>query len=191
MSKGRIIIIAGPSGVGKGTVIRNLLAMDSSYILSISATTRSPRPGERDGVDYYYITRDEFLRKIDADEMLEHAEYVGNLYGTPRDMVREKTEQGYNVILEIEVAGARQVLQKVPDVISFFLLPPSKEELAHRLEGRGTEREEVRIRRLNKALEELSHADEFHHRVVNDDAMRAACEIHSIVTNAQFPPQQA
>ena len=176
MNKGRIIIIAGPSGVGKGTVIGRLLGLGGSYALSVSATTRAPRPGERDGVNYYFMTRDEFTRKISAGEMLEYAEYVGNLYGTPRDMVREKTAQGYDVILEIEVDGARQVLKKTPDAIAIFLLPPSAEELAQR---------------LYKALEELGHAGEFHYRVVNDDAQRAAEEIHSIVTNAKSAPQCA
>lgn len=146
MNKGRIIIIAGPSGVGKGTVISRLLGLDGRYVLSVSATTRAPRPGERDGVNYYFMTRDEFAHKISAGEMLEYAEYVGNLYGTPRDMVREKTAQGYDVILEIEVDGARQVLKKTPDAIAIFLLPPSAEELAQRLCGRGTEAEHVRKR---------------------------------------------
>ena len=189
MNKGRIIIIAGPSGVGKGTVIGRLLGLGGSYALSVSATTRAPRPGE--GVNYYFMTRDEFTRKISAGEMLEYAEYVGNLYGTPRDMVREKTAQGYDVILEIEVDGARQVLKKTPDAIAIFLLPPSAEELAQRLCGRGTEAEHVRRARLDKALEELGHAGEFHYRVVNDDAQRAAEEIHSIVTNAKSAPQCA
>ena len=187
MNKGRIIIIAGPSGVGKGTVIGRLLGLGGSYALSVSATPRAPRPGERDGVNYYFMTRDEFTRKISAGEMLEYAEYVGNLYGTPRDMVREKTAQGYDVILEIEVDGARQVLKKTPDAIAIFLLPPSAEELAQRLCGRGTEAEHVRRARL----EELGHAGEFHYRVVNDDAQRAAEEIHSIVTNAKSAPQCA
>ena len=182
MNKGRIIIIAGPSGVGKGTVIGRLLGLGGSYALSVSATTRAPRPGERDGVNYYFMS---------AGEMLEYAEYVGNLYGTPRDMVREKTAQGYDVILEIEVDGARQVLKKTPDAIAIFLLPPSAEELAQRLCGRGTEAEHVRRARLDKALEELGHAGEFHYRVVNDDAQRAAEEIHSIVTNAKSAPQCA
>ena len=201
MNKGRIIIIAGPSGVGKGTVIGRLLGLGGSYALSVSATTRAPRPGERDGVNYYFMTRDEFTRKISAGEMLEYAEYVGNLYGTPRDMVREKTAQGYDVILEIEVDGARQVLKKTPDAIAIFLLPPSAEELAQRLCGRGTEAEHVRRARLDKALRtkdrawnplpSAQHAGEFHYRVVNADAQRAAEEIHSIVTNAKSAPQCA
>ena len=191
MNKGRIIIIAGPSGVGKGTVISRLLGLDGRYVLSVSATTRAPRPGERDGVNYYFMTRDEFAHKISAGEMLEYAEYVGNLYGTPRDMVREKTAQGYDVILELEVDGARQVLKKTPDAIAIFLLPPSAEELAQRLCGRGTEAEHVRRARLDKALEELGHAGEFHYRVVNDDAQRAAEEIHAIVTSVKSAPHSA
>ena len=177
--------------MGKGTVISRLLGLDGRYVLSVSATTRAPRPGERDGVNYYFMTRDEFAHKISAGEMLEYAEYVGNLYGTPRDMVREKTAQGYDVILEIEVDGARQVLKKTPDAIAIFLLPPSAEELAQRLCGRGTEAEHVRRARLDKALEELGHAGEFHYRVVNDDAQRAAEEIHAIVTSVKSAPHSA
>ena len=116
------------AGRDKALSTCRLLGLDGRYVLSVSATTRAPRPGERDGVNYYFMTRDEFAHKISAGEMLEYAEYVGNLYGTPRDMVREKTAQGYDVILEIEVDGARQVLKKTPDAIAIFLLPPSAEE---------------------------------------------------------------
>ena len=189
--KGKLFVVSGPSGVGKNTLLNAVIDRSENVRYSVSATSRPIRPGEVDGKSYYFVSRERFEALIADDALLEYAEYVGNLYGTPRDMVREKTAQGYDVILEIEVDGARQVLKKTPDAIAIFLLPPSAEELAQRLCGRGTEAEHVRRARLDKALEELGHAGEFHYRVVNDDAQRAAEEIHSIVTNAKSAPQCA
>lgn len=177
---GKIIILSGPSGVGKGTVVRELLARYPSLSLSVSATTRSPRPGEVDGREYYFLSQEAFDQKIERGEMLEYARYVNHSYGTPAEPVREKLEKGCGVILEIEIQGARHVMQRVPDAVSIFLLPPSTATLLERLRGRGTETEEVIRQRSERALEELEAAGEYRYRVVNDhlpDTVRLIAEI--------------
>jgi guanylate kinase len=173
-----VLVITGPSGVGKGTLIRLLLDRFPSMALSISATTRKPRPGEEDGVDYHFLTAEEFQRRIDAGEFLEWAEYAGNRYGT----LRSELERDVDVlVLEIEVQGARQVRERVPDAISVFIAPPSDEALRTRLVGRGSDDPEQIEKRLAVAQEELAARDEFDHVVVNDDLEAAVQELADLV----------
>lgn len=184
MSKGLLIILSGPSGVGKGTV-RNELFKDESLNLcySISMTTRNPRPLEQDGVDYFFVTKEEFENKIKEGELLEYAQFVGNYYGTPLSYVERLLDEGKNVMLEIEVQGALQVIEKRPDVLSIFLLPPSLEELEKRIRGRSTETDEVVLKRLAQAQSEIGVKDHYKYHVVNDDVLRAKDEIASIIKN--------
>ncbi len=182
MKKGLLIIYSGPSGVGKGTV-RNLFMDDPELNLaySISMTSRAPREGEKEGVDYYYVTKQRFEKAIENDEMLEYAQFVGNYYGTPRKAVEELREQGKNVILEIEVDGAQQVMRKCPDALSIFLIPPSMEELERRIRGRKTETEDVITERLERARKEMKTADKYKYVVCNDDLQLAADIVAHII----------
>ncbi|MBQ7486530.1 MAG: guanylate kinase [Clostridia bacterium] len=169
MSKGVLFLLSGPSGVGKGTVKAHLFEeFEKCLVYSVSATTRSPRQGETDGVDYYFIDRETFLKWIDEDAFLEHAEFSGNMYGTPRSAVMRQLEAGHDVFLEIEVQGALQVMEKMPECVSIFILPPSFEVLEQRLRGRGTESDEVVNRRLDQARRELPMADRYMYQLVND-----------------------
>lgn len=183
MDKGKLLILSGPSGAGKSTVVSRLMELRKDVCFSVSATTRSPRPGEADGVNYFFVTRERFTEMIRENALLEHAEYVGNYYGTPRDYVEQKINMGVNVILDIEVQGARQVLEKVPDAIPVFLVPPSLAELEHRLRARGTESEEVIRSRLERAKEEYQ-ADFYQYIVVNDNVETAAKELDAIIIAA-------
>jgi len=167
--RGLLVVIAGPSGVGKGTVHARLRTLLPDSHLSVSATTRPPRPGEREGTDYRFVSTEEFNRLIHADQLLEWASYADNLYGTPRAAVEEAVAAGKVVLLDIEVQGALQVRQHHPDALLVFLEPPSFDELERRLESRGTEAGEELRRRLIRAREELLQAGEFDLRVVNDD----------------------
>jgi len=179
--QGRLFILSAPSGAGKGTVIRHLLELYPELSYSVSATTRQPREGERDGVSYYFITHERFRELIDTDAFLEYAHYVGEFYGTPKQPIDDCIHHGKDVLLEIEVQGAKQVMQKAPDAVSIFIVPPSMEELESRLRGRQTESEEklkARLRRARHELEEKSHYD---HVVVNDEVSRAAQEILKII----------
>lgn len=182
MKKGLLIIISGPSGVGKGTV-RNHFMNDASLKLSysISMTTRSPRAGEQDGVDYIFATKEEFEQAIQKGELLEWAEFVGNYYGTPISQVEKLREEGKNVLLEIEVQGATQVREKCPDAISIFIIPPSMEELENRIRGRRSEPEEVVQQRLAKADKEMKMVNNYKYIVCNDDPKLAADLISSII----------
>lgn len=177
---GRLLVISGPSGVGKGTIIDALLAMKEFPLkLSVSATTRAPRDGEENGVQYRFLKKDEFLRWKEQGEFLECCEVYsgGDWYGTPRRPVEEQLAAGYWVVLEIDVKGARQVSRAYPDAVTIFILPPSIESLRQRLEGRHSETSESLRRRLAQAEEELSHADEYSVKIVNDSRERAVNEL--------------
>jgi guanylate kinase len=182
--KGLLIIISGPSGVGKGT-IRRFVMEDNTLNLaySVSMTTRAPRVGEVNGVDYFFVTKEEFLQNLKDDNLLEHAEFVGNYYGTPKNAVEKSRSEGKNVILEIEVKGTQQVLDKCKgnDVVSIFLIPPSFEELERRIRNRRTEAEEIVQQRLEKARSEMGLKYRYQHIVINDVPERAAEEIRQII----------
>ena len=182
MKKGLLIIISGPSGVGKGTV-RNYFMNDASLKLaySISMTTRSPRAGEQDGVDYIFNTKEKFEDAIQHGELLEWAEFVGNYYGTPMSQVEKLRNEGKNVLLEIEVQGATQVKEKCPDALTIFIIPPSMEELENRIRGRRSEPEEVVQQRLAKAGKEMKMVNNYKYIVCNDDPKLAAELISSII----------
>lgn len=182
MSKGLLIVYTGASGVGKGTIMKELLRKNKNLRLSISATTRAPREGEQHGREYFFVDRDEFDRMIDEDGFLEHAEYVGNKYGTPKEAVFRMLDEGLDVILEIEVKGFLQIKKACPDCVTIFIAPPSYEELEARLRGRGTESEEVIAARLATAREELQSRDLFDYVVINDDLDRAVDEVLSIIS---------
>ena len=178
---GLLIVLSGPAGVGKGTVCTALRSRMPELVYSVSATTRSPRPGEVDGVNYFFKSREEFISLIQQDQMLEYAEYVGNFYGTPRQFVDSTLASGKNVILEIEVQGAMKVKEKFPEAIMVFLLPPSIAELKSRITGRGTETMETINTRMNVALEELSLLNHYDYAVMNDEIEVACDKIRSII----------
>jgi guanylate kinase len=179
--RGRLIVVSGPSGAGKSTLIRTALDAVPRLAYSVSATTRDPRPGEVDGRDYVFLTREEFERWIDEDRFLEWAEYSGNLYGTPEQKVEEFLDDGRSVILEIELQGARQVRRKRPDATMVFVRAPSLYETRRRLTGRATETEEARETRLATAAEEVAARDEFDYEVVNGDRERARKDMIEIM----------
>lgn len=181
MRKGTLYVFTGPSGAGKGTLLSRLQEQDDRLFYSISATTRAPRPGETDGVQYYFLSKAEFEEKIAQHAFLEYACYVENYYGTLEAPVNEKLEQGFDVVLEIEVQGAMQVHEKRPDAVMVFIAPPSFEELAARLRGRGTEDEEKVFKRLETAKEELKQQHRFDYVIVNDELDRAVEELRDIL----------
>ena len=182
-----LTVISGPTAVGKGTVVRHILANYPNTHLSVSATTREPRPGEVDGVDYYFLTKDEFQILIDRNQMLEYATVHGkNLYGTPRQPVESAIAQGKNVILEIDIQGARQVKASRPETRTIFIAPPTWEDLVARLKGRGTETAEEQEVRLATAKLELSAQSEFDFVVVNDEVARCAAEVVEL-TESSLP----
>lgn len=178
---GKLIVLTGPSGVGKGTLLSALLAKHPELYLSISATTRSPREGEVDGVDYYFYPRDRFEATIAAGGLLEWAEFAGNYYGTPIAPVRDRIALGGSVILEIELAGARQVAQIFPDAVRIFILPPDFDTLEERIRGRGTEDPATILRRLERARVEIAAKDEFDYQIVNDDFQTAVDELERLI----------
>ena len=177
----KLIIITGPSGVGKGTVVKELLDRNKDIWLSISATTRNPRMGEKDGENYYFISDERFKDMIDKKEFLEWAQFAGNYYGTPLSTVNEKIEKGFIVLLEIEVEGAKQIKEKFPEALSIFLLPPSKAELEKRIRNRGTEKEEAIDRRLSRADYEIASSDEFDFVLTNHDVDETVKEVFKII----------
>lgn len=182
MNKGTLYIFTGPSGAGKGTLISRLRELDERLYYSVSATTRAPRPGEQNGVQYLFLTKGEFERKIRENAFLEYAGYVENYYGTLEAPVNEKLDEGFDVILEIEVQGALQVHEKRPDAVMVFIAPPSFEALEARLRGRGTEDEQKIMKRLETARNELAHKNEFDYVVINDRVNRAADELLKILS---------
>lgn len=180
--KGRLIVVSGPSGAGKSTVVFKAINGRQDMCFSTSVTSRKPRPGEVDGREYFFIDHERFEQMVENGELLEHAVYVGNYYGTPRKFVEDKLAAGDSVFLDIEVQGARQVKSKMPDAVMIFLIPPSLDELKKRLESRGTETEESIRGRLARAREEYAEADFYDYIVVNDDLETAANELLSILT---------
>lgn len=180
--KGHLIIISGPSGTGKGTIIDALINKDPSIVLSVSCTTRKPRPTEVDGVNYYFLNRDEFLKGVSAGNFLEYANVFGNLYGTPKDKVIEKLSEGKNVLLEIDVQGASQVKKNFPDAITIFIMPPSEEELLKRLKNRATETPEQLENRIKKAADEMAQKNNYDYIVVNEDLDEAVNSVYKIIS---------
>ena len=180
--KGKLVVISGPSGAGKSTVVFKALGERDDVCFSISATTRKPRPNEVDGREYFFVDLDRFQEMVDNNELLEHAEYVANRYGTPRAYVEHKIAEGMNVILDIEVQGARQVYEKMPEAIMVFVIPPSIGELRKRLEKRGTDTERAIEARLIRARQEYAEATFYDYIIVNDDADEAADELSAIIT---------
>ena len=180
--KGTLFVFSGPSGVGKGTLNAKLFAeFGEQMAFSVSATTRAPRDGEIDGTHYFFISRQEFENRIANNDFLEYAQFAGNCYGTPKSYVMSLLEAGKNVLLEIEVQGAMQVMERMPECVSIFVLPPSFEELERRLRGRGTETEDKIVKRLETARGELAYADRYKHQIVNGGDLEAAYqELRSI-----------
>ena len=190
MRKGKTFIICGPSGVGKGTVVARLMASDPTLYFSVSATTREPRPGEIDGKHYHFLSREQFEEWVSDDLFLEHAEFVGNRYGTPRQFIDRAMEQGRDVILDIEIQGAEQVHQKRPDAVRIFIAPPSWDELERRLIGRGTEDMDKVRSRLQRGKEEFLVARDFDYFVINDTVDRAVEEISAIMCAEHCKPDE-
>lgn len=179
--KGRLVLYSGSSGVGKGTILKKLTELEPNIWISVSNTTREPREGEVDGVHYNFVTKEAFEKLIAEDGYLEYAPYCENYYGTPLAPLEEKLGEGRIVFLEIEVKGALQVMEKYPDILSIFILPPSFEELESRLRGRGTEDEKTVQKRLDKAKEEIAFKDRYKYNVINDDLDKAVGEVLEII----------
>lgn len=182
--RGQLIVLSGPSGVGKSTVIAELFAQRSNIYFSVSYTTRQPRVGEQDGVNYNFVSREEFERMIADDELLEYAEYVDNYYGTSMKLIQEKLDAGIDVLLDIEVQGAAKVRARCPDALFIFIIPPSFEELSRRLHRRNTDSEEVIAGRLAKARQEFREIPKYDYLVINDKVANAVHEIEAILTAA-------
>ena len=181
MSKGILVVVSGFSGAGKGTVMKRLLEKYDDYALSISVTTRNPRPGEEDGREYFFRKREEFEKLIQEDALIEYAQYVENYYGTPRSYVEEMLSKGKNVILEIEIQGAMKIKEKIPDTVLIFVTPPTIQELKDRLVGRGTETQEVIESRLKRASEEAEGIESYDYLLVNDVVEDCVDELHEII----------
>lgn len=183
MNKGILVVVSGFSGAGKGTVMKRLMEKYDDYALSVSATTRNPRPGEEDGREYFFRTRDEFEKLIEEDALLEYARYVENYYGTPRSYVEEQLRAGRNVILEIEIQGAMKIKEKIPEALLVFVTPPTVEELERRLTGRGTETAQVIADRLARAGEEAESMGQYDYILVNDTVEECVDHLHQIIVS--------
>lgn len=184
MKKGKLFVISGSSGVGKGTLISLLLKNNSNIMLSISHTTRSPRQGEVDGVNYFFRTKEEFQKSIEENAFLEWAQYSDNFYGTKRKFVERKLNEGFDLILEIDTQGALKVKEQMPDAILIFILPPSLKDLENRLRGRKTETEEAIQKRLNFVESEIKNSSLYDYQIVNDDLQMALEKLKGIIKNA-------
>jgi len=185
MNKGTLYVLSAPSGCGKGTVLNELFKRTDNVFYSVSATTRSPREGEVDGVNYYFVTKEHFLELVKSDGMLEYATFVDNYYGTPKAPIEQKLAEGKDVILEIETAGAMMVKSVCPEAVLIFMLPPSIEELAERLRGRGTESEEVISKRVMEAYREIRLANNYDYVFVNDNLSEAVDDLMMIMKSAK------
>ena len=183
MNKGILVVVSGFSGAGKGTVMKRLMEKYDGYALSVSATTRKPRPGEEDGREYFFRTRDEFEKLIEEDALLEYAQYVENYYGTPRSYVEEQLQAGRNVILEIEIQGAMKIKEKIPEALLVFVTPPTVEELERRLTGRGTETAQVIADSLARAGEEAEGMGQYDYILVNDTVEECVDHLHQIIVS--------
>lgn len=190
MNKGTLFIVSGPSGCGKGTVLAEIIKQDNIYY-SISATTRSPRPGEVNGVNYHFLSKDEFEKLIENDGVLEYANYCGNYYGTPKKPVEDMLAEGKNVILEIEVQGALKVMDKCPEAVSVFILPPSLKELRRRLHKRGTETEEVIEKRIGEAAGEIRKAVNYDYVMINGELETAVSDLLSIINSQKLKKENS
>lgn len=179
--RGKLLVISGPSGAGKSTVVAKAIEGRTDICFSTSVTTRSPRPGEVHGREYFFVNFERFREMVENDELLEHAEYVANRYGTPRSYVEKRLDEGMNVLLDIEVQGARQVRKKMPEAILIFIAPPSLVELERRLRGRGTDTERAIEGRLIRARQEYQEADFYDYLIVNDDIDKAAAKLNAII----------
>lgn len=188
--KGLLIVVSGFAGVGKGTLVKRLVQNHENYALSVSMTTRAPRPGEENGREYFFATKEEFEDKIACEGLLEYAAYCGNYYGTPRAYVEEQMAAGKNIILEIEIQGAMKVREKFPQAVLIYVLPPSAAELETRLRGRGTETEEKIRERLSRACAESEGLEEYDYLIINDDLDECERQLHGILEAARYAPKQ-
>ncbi len=187
---GVLVVVSGFAGAGKGTLMKNLISRYENYSLSVSATSRHPRPGEEEGVSYFFKTREEFEEMIRNDEFLEYAEYVGNYYGTPRAFVEKMLQDGKRVVLEIEIQGAFQIKRKFPQALLIYVMPPSAEELMRRINGRGTETPEVIKSRMKRAVEEAEGIEHYDYIVINDNVEECTEMMHSIIESATYTPKR-
>ncbi len=186
--KGVLVVVSGFSGAGKGTVIKELMKKYDNYALSISMTTRTPRLGEVNGSDYFFVPKSEFEEKISESGFIEYANYCGNYYGTPKEYVEEKLQMGKDVVLEIEIQGALKVKRKFPETVLVFVMPPSAVELKRRLIGRGTETPEVIDQRLKRAAEEAIGIEDYDYILVNDDLSECVRDLHTVLRGAKSTP---
>ena len=189
MKKGVLIVVSGFSGAGKGTIVKKIIEENPNYCLSISMTTREPRNGEVDGVHYFFVTKERFEEAISNGELVEYANYVGNYYGTPRDYVEKRIEEGKDVILEIEMQGALQVKSRFPEAVLVFVTPPNTDILKERLLKRGTESEEVVLKRMKRARDEWDFIDRYDYLLINDDLDKCVSELNVLIEASHHAPR--